>query len=294
MILYSWNDGVDWCDTVLFPTEKIIAVGFNYYTPHLHASLVHAATTTYTASTFSPCSNWYIFENPINFTWDILTGGEFYDNSYYLIGWNGNPGPVPLLLKKSLSDTTWCTTYSFVPPPFIPEDITSISELVYVCGSAGKIFNSTDGGDHWTGQYTSTTETLNAIAFAYDSIGYSVGDNGTILYTSNGGVSAVENELPIVSNFKLEQNYPNPFNSSTIINFTIPKSPLSGGDGKGGFVTLKVYDILGIEVATLVNEELRTGEYQVNYNSHGLTSGIYFYELRLSDFVQSKKMVLIK
>ena len=267
IVSYSWNDGINWCDTVLFPFEQIIAVGFNYYTPHLNASLVHAATTTYTASTYSPCSGWDIFENPINFTWDILNGGEFYDNSYYLVGWSGNPGPVPLLLKKSLLDTTWHPTYSFVPPPYVPQDIVSNSKYnsnsLFVCGSEGKIFNSTDRGITWSEQYTYTSETLNAIAFAYDSIGYAVGENGSIVYTSNGGVSFIEGELAIASDFKPEQNYPNPFNPVTIIKFTIPQIHLPSGDERGGSVTLKVYDILGNVITTLVNEEISPGEYEV-------------------------------
>ncbi len=110
-------------------------------------------------------------------------------------------------------------------------------------------------------------------------------------------VVSVEDETPnIPTKFYLSQNYPNPFNPSTKIKFTIPKSPLPGGDGRGGLqlVKLVVYDILGNEVATLVNEEKPAGEYEVEFNGKGLPSGIYFYQLRAGSFVDTKKMLLIK
>jgi len=119
-------------------------------------------------------------------------------------------------------------------------------------------------------------------------------------YENNFGypIVSVENEPQVVSSFMLEQNYPNPFNPSTKIKFTIPQSLLLGGDGRGGLVTLKVFDVLGNEVTTLVNEELSPGEYEVEFNpatsiKHP-ASGIYFYQLSAGEFIQTKKMVLIK
>ncbi len=98
--------------------------------------------------------------------------------------------------------------------------------------------------------------------------------------------------------FALMQNYPNPFNPITKIKFTIPQSPLLGGDGRAGLVTLKVYDVLGNEIATLVNEEKPPGTYEVefskNLNNQVLTSGMYFYQLKAGLFVEAKKMLLIK
>ena len=99
--------------------------------------------------------------------------------------------------------------------------------------------------------------------------------------------------------FKLEQNYPNPFNPSTTISFTIPNVTLSGVEGSR--VQLKVYDILGNEITTLVNDYRDTGIYNVQFTTHnlpagrqGLASGIYFYTLQTGDFVESKKMILLR
>ena len=108
-------------------------------------------------------------------------------------------------------------------------------------------------------------------------------------YLSNFGefpVSVDENpvtQLPI--DFNLEQNYPNPFNPSTSIQYAISSRQ---------FVSLKVYDVLGKEIATLVNEEKPTGNYEVNFNASSLSSGVYFYKLQAGSFVQTKKMILIK
>jgi hypothetical protein len=95
--------------------------------------------------------------------------------------------------------------------------------------------------------------------------------------------------------FSLSQNYPNPFNPGTIIKFTISPAHTklyAGGDLR--FTTLKVYDVLGNEVATLVNEHKPAGEYEVEFDASVLGSGVYFYILRAGEFVQSKKMLLLK
>jgi hypothetical protein len=92
-----------------------------------------------------------------------------------------------------------------------------------------------------------------------------------------------ENNLPLT--FKLEQNYPNPFNPSTTINYSIPKQ---------SYVTLKVYDVLGREVAALVNEIKSPGDYTIQFNASNLASGIYIYTMNAGKFVESKKLILLK
>ena len=106
--------------------------------------------------------------------------------------------------------------------------------------------------------------------------------------------TSVEEDNVIPTEFFLYQNYPNPFNPTTKIKYSIPESPLPGGDGRGGLVTLKVYDVLGNEIATLVNEEKPAGSYEIEFNGSNLLSGIYFYQLRAGTFIQTKKMVLLR
>jgi hypothetical protein len=92
-------------------------------------------------------------------------------------------------------------------------------------------------------------------------------------------------DFSLPTEFILSQNYPNPFNATTSIKYQIPEL---------SFVTLKVYDILGNEIATLINEEKPIGSYDIKFNERALTSGIYFYQLHAGSFVKTKKMVLLK
>ena len=88
-----------------------------------------------------------------------------------------------------------------------------------------------------------------------------------------------------ITEYAITQNFPNPFNPATTINYQIPQT---------GFVTLKIYDILGKEVATLVNEQKTQGRYTVNFDASRLASGVYIYQLRVNDYVSSRKMLLLK
>jgi len=114
------------------------------------------------------------------------------------------------------------------------------------------------------------------------------GDNNTIgavwvFYDPIIGITPISNQVP--KNFNLSQNYPNPFNPTTKIHFETVSL---------GKVSLKIYDILGREVSTLVNEELNPGTYEVNWDAGNFASGIYLYKLSADDFIQVKKMVLVK
>ena len=105
-------------------------------------------------------------------------------------------------------------------------------------------------------------------------------------YFFPGNATAVSDERNLVpSNFTLYQNYPNPFNPATTISYSIPTE---------GKVIIKVFNLLGREVAELVNEEKGAGSYQVSFNASSLSSGVYFYRIRAGDFVQTKKMILLK
>ncbi len=99
------------------------------------------------------------------------------------------------------------------------------------------------------------------------------------------GILSTPNENFTIESFELGQNYPNPFNPSTTINFSVATSV---------FVSLKVYDVLGNQVATLVNEEKSVGNYKVEFDAAGFTSGIYFYKLQSGSFVETRKMILLK
>jgi hypothetical protein len=111
-------------------------------------------------------------------------------------------------------------------------------------------------------------------------------------------ITAVDDQIikHAPSEFILDQNYPNPFNPSTTISFTIPPSffPLISGRNESGFVTLKIYDILGREVAKIVNERLPAGAHTRQWDASGFPSGVYFYRLSANGFTQTKKLLLLK
>ena len=101
-------------------------------------------------------------------------------------------------------------------------------------------------------------------------------------YSTN--IKEIQNHAD-VETFALKQNYPNPFNPSTIFKYSIPTQSK---------VIIKVFDILGNEIETLVNEEKPVGEYESTWNAANLPSGVYFYQLKSGKFIQTKKMILLR
>ena len=118
--------------------------------------------------------------------------------------------------------------------------------------------------------------------------GYGLGGMVTLKYSQPIGIQSISSEIP--GTFKLFQNYPNPFNPTTKIKFSLPNP------SKGGALEIKliVYDLPGRVIATLVNENLKPGEYETEWNASNFASGVYFYQLQAGTFRESKKMLLIK
>jgi photosystem II stability/assembly factor-like uncharacterized protein len=150
----------------------------------------------------------------------------------------------------------------------------------------GKILFSRDQGENWSTQ-GEFSNTVYDIFFINSSTGWVVGDNGTILHTTNGGVTFVEeeqiNEIP--AEFLLSQNYPNPFNPSTKMKYSVTQTSQ---------VQIKVFDVLGNEIETLVKEEKPAGTYELTWYAANLPSGVYFYQLQAGEYTAVKKMILIK
>ena len=172
---------------------------------------------------------------------------------------------------------------------------------VYVAGN----FTTVDGGVT-TRNYLAAFDTASSFATSWNpnanDLTRAIGTTSTEIYvggsfTTISGIGRQsvagmddpltslipEGTLPI--SISLEQNYPNPFNPSTKINYSVPQF---------GLVSIKVYDLLGKEVATLVNEAKSLGNHQVDFSGYGLSSGIYFYKLQAGSFVETKKMLLLK
>lgn len=158
--------------------------------------------------------------------------------------------------------------------------------------SGYKFFITSDSGVTWENKDPPGSAIIFDLTFIDSRNGFAVGENGVILKYIPGPADVYETGNDVApSNFILYQNYPNPFNPVTIIRFTI--LDLS-------FTTLKIFDVLGNEIATLVNEEKPAGEHEVIFNTDlinhksALPGGVYFYQLRAGTFVQTKKMIYLK
>jgi len=139
---------------------------------------------------------------------------------------------------------------------------------------------STTVGGNGVFSYVITDPTVEAVSLtATTGVGNTSGFGFLELITD------VEDKEQFPTEFSLEQNYPNPFNPSTTISFSIPKED---------FVSLKVFNSLGEEIAELVNETKPAGNYSFTFDANGLSSGIYLYKISAGNFVETKKMILIK
>lgn len=154
----------------------------------------------------------------------------------------------------------------------------------WTVGGVGTLYSTTNAGQNWVLESTPTIQDINSI-HSFDEVNaWAVGNIGAIV-TNYTPTTGIESDFINATNFTLEQNYPNPFNPSTRISFNLLSSE---------FVTLKVYNALGSEVATLLKENLPGGYYVIEFNGDGLQSGVYFYELSSDNFVETKKMLLLK
>jgi hypothetical protein len=155
----------------------------------------------------------------------------------------------------------------------------------WIPSNSGILLETTDGGNNWIVQVDGLSAPLTAIHFK-DGYGWAVGENGLVLRTDDGSTWIDENSDKTYPNkFSLSQNYPNPFNPSTKIKFVLPKKEL---------VTLEVFNTLGQKVETLLNQNMKSGNHEVEFNGSRLSSGIYYYRIEAGKFYQVKKMILLK
>ena len=182
--------------------------------------------------------------------------------------------------------TSWSAGYT---PAGVQFGIKCVPGTPYVwsCGAGaanGVIMFSSNYGVNWTQQFTLPAAGY-GITLATVNRGW-VGCSGGTIYRYTGILSEVNNNntsLPV--SYKLEQNFPNPFNPTTTINYSIPKT---------SFVTLKVYNVLGNEVMSVVNEQQTANNYTYTLDFSKLSSGVYYYTLRAGDYSATKKLMLVK
>jgi len=265
--LSNWGTNVSW--------KQFNPAGesFHEYNPCLAVNRkTNAMVVTYTTNESSNLNIKYSYA-PNGFNWtvqNVLTNQANNESRSYISGSNQQSGAFRVVWVSSGAsfDSVFYMSTTNIASGFVSKTLVSrVNQSTGVLAPCvtGLMFNGTTpgGGVIYAGSGPS-------------NIWY----NGSDLVTEINPVSAT-----VPEKFSLSQNYPNPFNPTTNIQFSIIKVQ---------YVTLKVFDILGKEIATLVNEQLKPGTYEVNFNGNKLSSGVYFYKLQSLDFSAVKSMMLIK
>jgi hypothetical protein len=227
----------------------------------------------------------------VNLTGHYTSAIGFNDNK--LIGLAATSTSMPMYSRTTDGGFTWT-------PLNIDTGVTgncfikwvSETSVVYILGFNGAFKKSIDNGQTWTQMSTAgipniyhfDVEKINAVVY-----GYAVSTNGTVLKLVDSVLVILGNEKhnTVPKEYSLEQNYPNPFNPVTTIKYSVPKNNIN--------VKLAVYDLLGKEVALIVNETKQAGNYEVTFDGNNLSSGMYFYKMQAGmEFTAVKKMILVK
>jgi photosystem II stability/assembly factor-like uncharacterized protein len=189
-------------------------------------------------------------------------------------------------VKKSTDHGATWTATAALPFTVSSQSLTAKGDDLFV-GTNDGVYRSTDKGGTWTAINQGWASKYTVYKITYDDqYLYAGTTNRSVWRRPLSEITAVkEVSKSIPMNFELEQNYPNPFNPTTQFQFAISKLQM---------VTVKIYDVLGREVATLVNEELHPGTYQAKWDASGQPSGVYYYRLQAGSFSEMKKMVLMK
>jgi ligand-binding sensor domain-containing protein len=158
------------------------------------------------------------------------------------------------------------------------------SGIIFVA-TLGGVFRSTDDGNNWIETNEGLIDTT-ALCIAFDPNGYAyVGTANGVFRSVQSTTSAELFTSGFAREFLLEQNFPNPFNPRTTIGFTLPRR---------AFTVVKVFNILGKEIATLVSQDLLPGRHNITWNAEGMPSGIYFYRLETGVFVETRKLIVLR
>jgi photosystem II stability/assembly factor-like uncharacterized protein len=245
-------------------------------------------------------------------TWELLFESTFRGTGFWKINFvNESDGYISFqsydtnlrFIKTTDGGNSWAEMTFSVGDLYSPQGIGFISpEIGWIgdwprSGFSGPndTYLTTDAGSTWS--RVNQGENINRFRFFGDTLGYASGKS--IYKISYDPVVKVNGTDASIEGYRLYQNFPNPFNPVTIIKFSIPN--LVAGqlvpqrrDAPSQKIRLVIYDLLGNEIETLVNEQKSPGIYEIKFNAKGLSSGIYFYELSLDSFSDTKKFVLLK
>jgi photosystem II stability/assembly factor-like uncharacterized protein len=237
----------------------------------------HSFDTSYVIKTTNGGQNWNI---------KYFTGQQFY-SIFFINSNNGFVGGTNLFITTN-SGENWTQKFLYNSLPILSIHFPT-PNTGYACYANGDIIKTIDGGNLWLRQYPVTSYALYSIFFINNDVGYAcANDHGIVLKTTNGGgppIGIKQSGTEVPNTFSLSQNYPNPFNPSTDIKYCLKDNC---------DVKLIIYDILGREVALIVNEHQDAGFKTVHLDASYLSTGIYFYKLIAGEFISVKKMLLLR
>jgi hypothetical protein len=211
------------------------------------------------ADTFYNAYEWRCVDSSMN-----VSGDEDY---YYFMA--ANAGQYSFTLLNWIGIYDWGTDYDWMVVYAADSSIVGPNPLDWMMGSGSPVnFNVPSPGKYYIRLHCGGTYSLGGYSFKL-----------------SGNLTGVKETTIVPKEFALEQNYPNPFNPDTKIKYELPAK---------GFVTIKVFDVLGKELVTLVNEDKNPGNYVVTFNGSGFSSGVYFYQLKSGSFIETKKFLLLK
>jgi photosystem II stability/assembly factor-like uncharacterized protein len=274
VILFTTDKGINW-----YFYEPLFAA---WYTTTFSKSSslfwIGGSTYGYLLRTTDLGSRWSYIALPIEETINSIYFSDFFN------GWAcSESGRV---MKSSNSGLDW--EIINLSGSSILNDLCFVSkDKGWIVGSNGKILFTSNGGIEWTNQSTFNNE-FYCIQMLDSLNGWVVGSGGIILKTTNGGggTNSAENGDKKLNDFHLYQNYPNPFNPSTTISW---QSPISG------WQAIKLYDIMGREIETIVNGYYHAGLHSTLFIANSsLPSGVYFYRLKVENYIETKNMILLK
>ncbi len=236
-------------------------------------------------------NNWSILSSfSIQYTW-LCSVMFVNENIGWITGWSQIPINGSLLKKTTDGGTTW-VDQTHNSTNLLYEQVYLNENTGWVVGEPQLIQKTTNGGKNWVLQTSPPAWWMFDVKFLNENTGWIAGSQGKIFHTTNGGAVSVQNiSTEVPSAYSLSQNYPNPFNPRTKIRFGIKKSEFRSQNSE---VTLKIYDALGREVETLINDQLAPGTYEVTFDGTRLNSGVYFYKLTTEGFSETKRMLMIK
>jgi photosystem II stability/assembly factor-like uncharacterized protein len=289
-IVRTTDGGISWTEAVIdsstysnFPVYDI-----KFYNSRFgYASGGHFDCCGVTWWTTNGGGNWSVVDTPYVAPEPIYQV-HIYD-SLNVLGVGGDFEPWGFgvgMYRTSSGGETWEFEYIGITGVAKDIDFRTKNEAWAPLGGEQKLMYSLDSGLTWTPVSTPDSAIIFKMIFPDSLHGFGVGMDGAIIKYKPEAVNNVYSQEELIPDgFVLQQNYPNPFNPNTKISYLIPEDC---------FVKLTVYNLLGEEVSLLVNEQQKSCSYEINFDAEQLSGGVYFYTLSASDFISSKKMVLLR